>query len=386
MKMIHRLFGVTAALVLLYLGATGSLIQMLDLRAMMSHAPETDPTLLSLNGGRYGDPEFQVLAARDFNATPLPDKLDYDHAFGTVLMGLPKDASPRFVELRMAGNTPIVQAGQKDKVEAFDATTGAVVAAVDIAPPADQPSLRESTKQLHRFWSRPNAWGVWLELACGVALWVMIITGLIIYFRLLGERAKQGQVQWFWLTGGGLRSLHRAVAVVAAIFLVFQAFSGTWLAFESVWHSFSQFRHGPVTGFVNVADVPHLADVTLKAFRRTEPQTQIKVLRLRTYAGMTQGVIIAGTQPTRQLVFNAKTGQSASLTEPGYPTSGFPFGTQVHENIKHFHSGHMFGLPTSFMNLFAGLSLIFMSLSGIWMYLDLWWKRRNAGRAAFIWK
>ncbi|MFT4075748.1 MAG: PepSY-associated TM helix domain-containing protein [Asticcacaulis sp.] len=368
MKGLHRLLGIVAALVLLYLGATGSLIQMLDLRAMLGHAPEDDPTLLSLNGGRYGGPDYQVLAAVDFKAQALPDGLDVDQALATVMQAFGKSES-RFVELRMSGNRPVGQIGIGEKVLAFDAVTGAPVAEVDIDPPADVSSLRESTKQWHRFWSRPNAWGVWLELACGLILWAMIISGLAIYFRLLKTRTAQGTRHGFWRTDGTLHALHRSVATVAAIFLVFQAASGTWLAFESVWHNFSNFRHGDVASPVNLLDAPHLAEVTLKAFREAEPQTPIKVIRLRTYAGMKQGVVIAGRLPTRQFVYNAETGQPAGLSEPGYPSSGFPFGTAVHEAVKHFHSGHMFGLPTSLMNLFAGLSLIFLSISGGFLYL-----------------
>jgi len=60
---------------------------------------------------------------------------------------------------------------------------------------------------------------------------------------------------------------------------------------------------------VNLNDVPRMADVTLKALHQSKPQGMIKVLRLRTYAGMKQGVVISGSQPTPQFVFNAQTGQ-----------------------------------------------------------------------------
>jgi len=38
------------------------------------------------------------------------------------------------------------------------------------------------------------------------------------------------------------------------------------------------------------------------------------------------------------------------------------------------------------MNLFAGLSLLFLSISGITVYIDMWLKRRQSGRGAFFWR
>ena len=58
-----------------------------------------------------------------------------------------------------------------------------------------------------------------------------------------------------------------------------------------------------------------------------------------------------------------------TLSSNSYPDSGLPFGTQVHENIKHFHSGAIFGVPPQAMNLLTGFSLTFLSLSGIVMFV-----------------
>jgi uncharacterized iron-regulated membrane protein len=133
------------------------------------------------------------------------------------------------------------------------------------------------------------------------------------------------------------------------------------------------------------AEAARMMASTLTAFRRLEPETPIKVLRVRIYGPMKQGVVITGGGETRQLVFNTETGKTTTLTEPGYPSSGFPLGVQVHEDVKHFHSGHMFGLPARAMNLFAGLSLIFLSVSGLVMYADLWLRRRKLGRNGLFW-
>jgi len=38
------------------------------------------------------------------------------------------------------------------------------------------------------------------------------------------------------------------------------------------------------------------------------------------------------------------------------------------------------------VDLFAGLSLIFLSCSGLVMYFDMWSKRRELGRSGWFWR
>jgi uncharacterized iron-regulated membrane protein len=95
---------------------------------------------------------------------------------------------------------------------------------------------------------------------------------------------------------------------------------------------------------------------------------------------------VTATNPTRQRVYNAASGDEQSLSSPLYPPGTFPFGTDVHEWAKHFHSGELIGLPAQLLDLLAGLSLVFLSASGLWMYLEMWRKRVNSGRKALFWK
>lgn len=183
--------------------------------------------------------------------------------------------------------------------------------------------------------------------------------------------------------------------MAAAFFLLAIAFSGTWLGFESVVHSLRSAPQPPADARkrnpsdyvipLGDAEVQDMTVTTLAAMQRLHPHTPVKVLRLRFYGQMKQGVVVTGGDQTTQLVFNANSGQPATLGDTAYPDSGFPFGTQVHENIKHFHSGAMFGLTARGMNLFAGLSLTFLSISGIVVYLDMWLRRRRVGRRSLLW-
>jgi len=389
MKTVHRLIAILASVLMLYLGTTGSLMQIIDLHALLTHTPESDPTMQSINEGINGQFDYAVLTERDYTAAALPEGLNFAKALSTVLRASHKYApniQPRLVELRVVDGAVVGQVSTGTNIDAFNAGTGESVAAVNIRPPyVPPPSLRETVKDFHRFWFTNDVPGVWAELGCGVILWALIITGLVTYFRLLSARAQLGRRQFFWLSGGLWRGLHRAVAVAAAVFLIAIAASGSLLGFEGTWRAAANPRPVDASAPLSDEQVQQMARAALNAFRREEPQTPIKVLRLRVYGTMKQGVVVVGSEPTRQLAYNTDTGKLAGLTEPGYPSGGFPFGRDVHQAIKHFHSGYMFGLTARWMDLFGGLSLIFLSGSGIFMYFDLWWKRRKTGRRSVFW-
>ncbi len=387
---------------MLWLAGTGSTIQFLDLNAVLTHAPATDPTRVSMVEGMYGPPNFAVIQLADFGATPFPADFDIQQGIATVLQSaqVPQRQEARaplsamsWIELRMLDGIPVGQVMLGTQLEAFNARTGTPVAA---SPPQRipqgarlPPSLRQKLKTLHRFWNRGDTPGVYFEFLAGLVLFTLLITGLVMYFQLLRARRRIKRKQLFWLTGGKWRGWHRGVSVVAAAFLLCMAFSGTWIGFESSWNALGRTAGGgppPAAAPVVAAEVADMTATTLEALQRLHPGTPIKAIRLRVFGQMKQGVVITGGDTTDQLIFNAATGQPASLSEPSYPPVGFPFGVQVHENIKHFHSGEMFGLSGQMMNLLAGLSLLFLSVSGLVVYFDMWLRRRKGGRGSLIWK
>lgn len=391
MRAFHRILAIFVFALLLWIGVTGSAMQVLDLGATLSNAPETDPTMQSLNEGKFGDfIDYETAVLADFTAAPLPTTLNYDQALQTVLAAARKQqpqAAPNFVELRMEGTRPIGQLRFGTDVRAFDATTGLAAPIVRTDPLFPPYSLRQQLKKLHRFWfTPPEAPGVYFELLSGIILWVMIVTGLVTYFRLLKQRRKLGMPRLFWSAGGIWRTLHRGLSLASAIFLISIAASGTLLGFESVWHSLAPRSPHVTPANLTEAEVLPMLNATVAAMARTEPGVRIKAIRLRLYGGFKQGVVVTDEKVTRQIVFDTTTGKSLDLNTPGYPEAGFPFGREGHEWVKHFHSGYLFGTSGRVMNLFAGLSLVFLSVSGLAMYWQMWRKRRAGGRNAILWR
>ena len=77
MRTVHRIVSVFVVLVTLYLGVTGTLIQLIDLQTLFRHAPATDPEMMALREDKDGPGDYAVLGTREYTAAALPGDLDY---------------------------------------------------------------------------------------------------------------------------------------------------------------------------------------------------------------------------------------------------------------------------------------------------------------------
>jgi uncharacterized iron-regulated membrane protein len=551
--------------VTLYLSATGTLIQLIDLRSIFTKAPASDPNVMAMREAFDGPGSYAVRAVKDYTAPALPADADLAGMLARTMESarLTVENTPlRYVELRMADNKPVGIVESAGRLAQFDATTGQIISTGPSArTDSDQPdSDRNTWKHLHRMTSfGQNA--LYINVIVGLGLAAMIVTGLIVYFKMLNGRPKSMSTSPFWSGGGWWRTWHRRISIVAAVFLVVVSLSGLWLAYESLVFGYymgsanqraqnqafaaaQRLRVGPppapradpmsaeaepgrlaamqhdigltddemvkvkavtdnsvkqyleyhkpgadpeearaksnalhqveANGILAVlsdaqkpkfqawrdaqllgtplpargqrgggpqggggqraggppgqggpqgqggpdtaggpggaraggtgggaaggggggndassplkdAELPGMLKVTLDAERAGAGDVPIKVVRLRYYAGMPQGVVVTGGDDNKQMVFNAQTGRAVSETEPGYPPAGFPFGWQAHQLAKDVHRGGIVGLSGRVMDLFAGLSMFFLSVSGIWIYVDLWRRRRKSGQSSPVW-
>ena len=417
MRPIHRIIGTLILVFTLYFGVTGSIVQLVDLRTIASQAAPTDPDMMAIRESLDGPPNYGVIQPADYAETALPEGYDFNSALSTTLKsarsfvgaGVPL----RYLELRVNDGKAVglVQwgdpaiggpGGRPANIIRFDPATGATL---PNPLPTSRRDAQQSVRGKAKAWHRLNAIGdqnVWLNALVGMCLFVMIVTGLALYVQLLRARRRAGLKPIFWSAGGWWRSLHRGVAIVAAVFLMVVSISGTLLSIDSLVLWIYRYSHAPA-GFsgrqlpfpagmnedfskpLTDSELPAMLSTTLSSYYATQGPTPIKVLRLRYFAGMPQGVVVTGGENTRQLVFNTDTGRRASMTEPGYPYTGFPFGWEEHELMKKIHRGDIFGVAGRVMDLFAGLSMVFLSVSGLAMYVDLLRRRRRGGRKQLFW-
>jgi uncharacterized iron-regulated membrane protein len=397
MRSVHRIVSLFVVLFTLYLGVTGTLIQLIDLRTLFSHVPASDPNMMAIREGGDGPDDYQVIVPADYSAAALPGGFDFGSALGKMQAAAQAAAAGApvvYAEIRMSGSGPAgtVELGGRTLLQ--DLTTGQYQLGPTPPPPHFVvPSQRNTVKALHRMTAFGN-WPLWINPLVGVGLGVFVVTGVVMYLQMLRARRRIRRRALFWSAGGWWRSLHRWISIGAALFILCVALSGTWLAVESLGLGLYFSSHGPPSvsrhtipaPLPAAAQLPVLLTTTLRAQHSLMPDQPLKVVRLRMYGGMPQGVVIAGQgDDTRQVVFNASTGNQVTETEPGYPPTGFPFGWQAHQVAKQIHRGDFIGLSGRWMDLIAGVSIVFLSLSGAVMYFDMWNRRRRAGRSALVW-
>lgn len=397
MRKLHRQIAFVAIIIGLFISITGLLVQSMDIASELRSAPATDPTMKGRRAGLFGPPNFQVLETPDFAAEALPAGFDYDAALATTVKSLKTnagDAPINFVQFRMSGNRPVGQVGSRSQLYSFDATTGAPIGAaqkIDLKP-VSTPSTRNMLKDIHRLrWF--GAWTVLVDAVAGLIMCFMIVSGLVFYTQLWRARARMKRTAPFWYSGTWWRTIHRGAAIVASLFLSVIAVTGTIEAIGSTGVTVTMALHGgkrpalvmdlsrPMTG----AEMSGMLHSALQSFKAANPNTPIKVLRLRYFAGMPQGVFVTGGTVTDQIVYNTATGATASLSEPNYPATGQTFGWQVDETAKKIHRGDIFGLTGMWMSLLSGLALLYISVSGGVMYYDLWKRRSKQGKKQLIW-
>jgi hypothetical protein len=395
----HRVAAVFAALLLIYVSVTGTATQLVDMKALLTHAPETDPDMLMMRQHIPGPPNYSVVSAPDYTAPALPAGTDFAAAIARAAE-LGRAAAPgqplRLAEVRGAEGKLVGHVQMGDSQMAFDLATGARLP--DSFVPPEQPgrgfySMRSTLKSYHRFLFLP--WGTTVNFLASLGLAALIFTGLFHYAKLYKARAKGGRSGLFWRGGDWWRVAHRWIAIGASALVIWLTIGGLALSADNIGANYHQWRMGPrgpgafdgdQSSPMADAELAPMTAATLKAFHAAYPDTGIKVLRLRYFVGYPQGVIVAADSTSSQLVWNTRTGAVMKMWEPGYPDLSFPTGWELHQKLKQFHRGDLFGLTGRWLILLGGLSLVYLSVSGAFMWVQMYRRRRRNGRNELLWK
>jgi uncharacterized iron-regulated membrane protein len=403
LRSIHRFVTLGIGVFLLFLGVTGTAVQLIDLRSIAFVNSPHDPNVLAMREAFDGPGTYAVRQAADYSAAPLPAAIDYAGSLATVIQATRAklgNVPTSYVEFRMAGKASVGQVGFGKGHLRFNPASGELLEQTQIDKRDDQSpeSARNTFKRLHRMTTFGN-WALYINIFVSLGVAVLIVTGIILYWKLYRGRRKIKRPGLFWTGGGTWRMLHRSISICASLVLIVITSSGAWLAVESLGmglylskrppgqNSFAPSAPRP-SDLLRPADDTSLGtmlNVTLKAARAEAPDDPFQVVRLRRYSDYLQGIVVTGGGNSRQLVFNARTGKAMRSTEPGYPEVGFPFGWEAHQLAKAVHRGSYFGLPGRLLDLLGGLAMMYLSVSGGIMYYSMWRKRRDGERKGLLW-
>jgi len=344
-------------------------------------------------------------AARTALAIPDPATLAAPIAAALADVGPMPYAS---VDLRMVGEIPRVEfaeaSGERATMHRYYAETAAPmtqqVADGDTgARPPDNVTQRNTLKA----WHRGNIIGMpgqVLGLLVGLSLIVLVVTGVVLYFKLWVARRKAGRAGFFWSAKESLwRRLHRWIAIVAAAFIFNIAVSGTILAYGEIQlNIFLQHHVGaapyprptpmpPVSEAPLPRDVNAMLETTYHAGRIYSPNGRITALQLVVHNGIAKGLVTLGGTKPRILAFDALTGAEVSDWSTGGVQVGHGYFADWHQALKRFHRGDILGsFAARYVDLAAGLALLYLVVSSFFIYFDMRKRRRQTGRSDWFWK
>ncbi len=179
--------------------------------------------------------------------------------------------------------------------------------------------------------------------------------------------------------GEMMRSIHRWLSLIAALFLLMVASTGIILQFQRIGESEEHEReeHALALAPTNISNetLDAALNRALDIVRAREPSASIESVELRGDREGPQAVIVLDGEPKRQLIVNTSSGE---VNEGA-----------VHEEdsfIKRLHSGEVFGEPGVALGLFWGSALLVLALTGLWVYFSMMMKRAKArGKVQVFW-
>jgi uncharacterized iron-regulated membrane protein len=179
-----------------------------------------------------------------------------------------------------------------------------------------------------------------------------------------------------------MRAYHRWFGIVAAVFMIFIAATGLALQIDLI------VTGNPVPGSepppLPIATDPPppsaagaIVSHAIVAAHRANPALAIAHADISFSRGGSR-VTLGGAGPFAAAVsYDPATGAITPLRplKPGW-----------HNWLQDLHAGYVFGPIGRAVSIAMAISLLVLGITGLLLYLDMFKRRRRAGRAAFFWK
>lgn len=214
----------------------------------------------------------------------------------------------------------------------------------------------------------------WIVGFLGVAMLVLIGTGIVIHRKILAELFTQ---RWGRSLRVVMSDLHKAAGVWGLLFHIVIAFTGAWLGLAPVFERAWQFAAQPPRPAmaVRAATKASAAMLPLEVLRQRAaelvPGFEMRSVALRNWGTAGATVSFAGglrghLASTANVQFDASTGRPRKVHDPR--TAGF--WSLVNGLMEPLHFGDFGGLTLKWLYFLLGLTPAFLSLSGTVIWLD----------------
>lgn len=125
------------------------------------------------------------------------------------------------------------------------------------------------------------------------------------------------------------------------------------------------------------AELSAIVEKTAATYRAENPDTKISTITIN-FGGPNPNVVFGNTRNKEVPVrINGATG---AVIPP--PPAKFDW----HYFLQDVHAGYIAGLPGRIVSVLLALSLLLLSVTGLQVYLDMFFRRRKLGRKGLFWK
>lgn len=210
-----------------------------------------------------------------------------------------------------------------------------------------------------------------------------------------------------------MRKFHRWISTAAMVLLAWVAVTGVLLAcLEITVHylpplnnnataaaTFNVDRSAAVLPAAEVEALITRSIRTALSTAPTSPYTDVD-LQLRMTNGAANSTVILNGAINQQVEINATTG--AALSQPVIRTQTqrvaaatglqewqvkfLKMRTKLHVILEGLHRGNIIGISGQVMDILTGLAFVILSITGVFMYVEMLGRRRKLGRSGLFWK
>lgn len=183
-----------------------------------------------------------------------------------------------------------------------------------------------------------------------------------------------------------MREWHRRLSIFVGVFMFVIACTGVWLQVEELLKAGGgpggpppppgAAGPGAALPAIDEAQVQALVANVLAGAKRNAPQGRLLGFDLR----------LAGPQPMAEVVILDPAGPRRQRLDA---RSGEPIGAAesdgLHRLMLELHRGDIVGKSGNWIGLACGAVLAVLSLTGVWLYLQMWRRRSVAKMKGFVW-
>lgn len=312
------------------------------------------------------------------------------------------------VDYRMTGAIPRLELAEKSGRRAtelrFYAATGEPMTPLvaDGDPFRPRPAYVGRMNRIKGFHTG-EVWGLpaqFLSLLTGGAVIVIVLSGATLYFRTWQARRAAGKHQFFWKAREDWwRRLHRTVAILAALFVLNKAVTGTILAWGEIQVNLAVFHHLLPVPYAMPTPMPPVSDGRLSgdlfgglqtsfdAARKAAPNARIVAVELVKHDGESKGLVTLGGDKPRILAFDMASGAPVQDSAQRGVEVGNGYFADWHQVVKRMHRGDIVGsFDGRYFDIFFSAALLYLAMSGAVLYGQMLIRRRHAGRTGLFWK